>query len=113
VELAADSRLGVVDFREQILLQAQREVVHWGFRRDATEQTLLAVSWLKGAANRRVLIPKQLAESCFEVLGAQSMGYRHRRDWLLLKREDIDTAKCRYPLPGDASYYVSPALSTG
>jgi len=85
-KVAMDQQLGFVAWPEQFLLHWHRDAYHFGFRRDPADEVLDAVSWLRQAGDRRVLMPLELAEPCFVAGRATSAGRAHRRDWAIFDR---------------------------
>ena len=94
-ELAGpETVIGLVQWKEQNLLQAIGPTAEFGFKQPATEQLRRAVAWLdQDPANRRVLLSQSKEQpACFagEVV---AVGTANRRDWFLVARPAI-TARC-------------------
>jgi hypothetical protein len=85
--------IGLVQWKEQNLLQALGPTAEFGFRQPAPEQLRRGVAWLDAApARRRLLLTQPRAQpTCFaEVPGAvQRVGTANRRDYYLVKRAAI------------------------
>ena len=95
--LGPRSELAVATFREQHLLQAKRDVVHWGYRVDGRSQAVDAANWLKERGDRYLLISDELSDACFGSGAGEWLGYRHRKDWRLVTSADIDDVTCLAP----------------
>lgn len=79
-----DATLGLVDWKEQNLLQAPGPVVDFGFRRPRDERLRLAIAWLReDPANRRLFVQEH--DDCLrlDAQHAQALGVANRRDWWL------------------------------
>lgn len=86
-ELPPDIELGLVNWTEHLLLQADRPVVDWGWLRPVDEQLELARSWLDDAPTQRALLMQE--RQAAELAGPQerwSLGRYNRRDWVLVRR---------------------------
>jgi len=97
-ELAGpDTSIGLVQWKEQNLLQAIGPTVEFGFRQPAAEQLRRAVAWLEQEpVHRRVLFSQPKAQpSCFSdsADAVVAVGTANRRDWFLVARPAI-TARC-------------------
>ncbi len=102
--------LGLVDWPEQFLLQAEGPVFHFGFRRDLEGDLRDAIAWLKGDPQRRVLVAEAQAAECVAGEGAVDVGRAHRRDWWLIDSQGL-TPECldsAPSLPGEIHRYVRP-----
>jgi hypothetical protein len=102
--------LALVDWPEQFLLQAQRPVFHFGFRRDPDEELEDAFAWLRGDPDRRVLVSSDRAGDCVAGRDHVDVGRAHRRDWWLIDSRSVapaclDSAPAR---PGELHRYVRP-----
>jgi 4-amino-4-deoxy-L-arabinose transferase-like glycosyltransferase len=86
-ELPNEVELGLVDWEEQFVLQARRPVTHFGFRRGGeTDEVLDGLAWISAASPRALLIDEEAAEDsgCVDVPRAITLGYKSRRNWLLV-----------------------------
>ena len=85
--------IGLVEWKEQNLLQAVGPTEEFGYRRSGKEQLHDAIAWLDAdPAARRVLFSQPRgAPSCFVGTdsGVQSVGTANRRDWFLVARPAI------------------------
>ena len=85
--------IGLVEWKEQNLLQAVGPTEEFGYKQPAAEQLRRAVAWLdQDPAHRRVLFSQPRARpSCFA--GASTavdlVGTANRRDWYLVARPAI------------------------
>ena len=82
------AELGMVDWKEQFLYQADRPVMTFGYRRaDRVGEAAEAIAWMQAAPNRRVLVPEERLEPCFESRLAVALGRAHREQWFLVGPE--------------------------
>jgi len=97
-ELAgADTRIGLVAWKEQNLLQATGPVEEFGFSADEPEQFRRGIAWLRAApTQRRLLVQQSPALTCLENSRAPMVAVANRRRWLLLSVADLDPA-CETP----------------
>lgn len=102
--------LALAGWKEQLLLHADRPVVHFGFRREPGAELADAIAWLAVEPNGRLLIPAQQARSCFELDRARPVAYRHRRQWLLVDGTALNGACAGEVGRGPRRY--DPALGT-
>jgi hypothetical protein len=81
--------IGLVDWKEQQLLQAVGPVVEFGFRQPVDAQVARAGAWLREApGQRRLLVQRSDALACVafdETAGAERLGTANRREWWLLR----------------------------
>jgi 4-amino-4-deoxy-L-arabinose transferase-like glycosyltransferase len=83
--IGAEKELGLLNWKEQNLLQADRPAVTFGFLRPRAAQELDAVAWLKAAPERRVLLVQAVnLEACFHPERAQLVGKANRRAFYLV-----------------------------
>ncbi|HEX4972395.1 MAG TPA: glycosyltransferase family 39 protein [Steroidobacteraceae bacterium] len=113
VERAADPRqeLGLVAFKEQYVLNARREIVHFGHARwrEAEQEMADAALWLSGKPGRQLVINDDAREACFREAPAQSLGAANRSEWFLVKG-GADPACVARGKPGVAHYYLPPVV---
>ena len=78
--------LGLVDWKEQNLLQAEGPVAEFGFRQAPAVQLARARAWLlQDAGGRRLLAPRSEALACVDFdRDALRIGRANRREWWLL-----------------------------
>lgn len=94
-EIGPGGELAVLGFREQQLLQADRDVVHWSYHDDLQSQLLDAADWLAEGPDRYLLAPESVLTPCFGADRGTPLGYRHRREWRLVTALDLpDESQC-------------------
>lgn len=82
--------IGIVAWREQFALHADRPVVTFGYgRRDLDQESVDAAAWVAGSPNRWLMVPKESLESCFAEEKAIQLGSRSRRIWYLVRSDAI------------------------
>ena len=83
--------IGLVDWKEQNLLQAVGPVEEFGFRRSRKEQLQAAEPWLRADPSRRLLVQTDDAPDCLQLDAAHALrvGTANRRDWWLAGTEAI------------------------
>jgi len=91
--------IGLVDWKEQNLLQAVGPTVEFGFRAPRAEQLRHAEMWMRTEpARRRLLVPDSDtgADACLRLddAHAQRIGKANRRDWWLAGVDAL-VASCR------------------
>lgn len=95
--LPSDTRVGLVGWPEQFLLQWDGPVTHFGYRRGNREAELEdALMWLSADAPRRLLLPSRYTADCFDAARLESVGTAHRRTWWLADANAVLPA-CRQP----------------
>ncbi|TNJ33031.1 ArnT family glycosyltransferase [Arenimonas terrae] len=103
-QLAGQAGIGLVDWKEQNLLQARGPVAEFGFRQPPATQLARGVAWLRSdPQRRRLLVQRSDALACiaWEVPGAaQRVGTANRRDWWLLGEAAV--TDCAVPAPAPA-----------
>ncbi len=83
--IGPDAELGLVAWREQNLLMADRPAQTFGFRETPEEQLRRGVAWQAQAPARRWLLVQEVALSpCVDRTLAQPLGGANRRNWWLL-----------------------------
>lgn len=78
------TELGLVAWKEQNLLMADRPATTFGFVRPPHEQMTQAMAWLREDPRRRVLVLEAVMEPCVERARAQRVGTANRRRWWLI-----------------------------
>jgi 4-amino-4-deoxy-L-arabinose transferase-like glycosyltransferase len=92
--IGADAQLGLVGWREQQLLMADRPAREFGFKRDAKLQFADALAWQRAQpASRWLLVEGGVLPACVDKARARAMGNANRRRWWLLQAGA--TAGCR------------------
>lgn len=88
--LGDGGELGLVDWREQFLYQADRPVVNFGFRaRDRRAEVQEAINWLRQGDQRWVLMPDEHLSPCFDSSAAEFVGLAHRERWYLVNAQIV------------------------
>jgi 4-amino-4-deoxy-L-arabinose transferase-like glycosyltransferase len=83
--IGADAELGLVGWREQQLLMADRPAAEFGFKRDPGLQFADALAWQRAKPTRRwLLVEGSVLPACVDRARARAMGNANRRDWWLL-----------------------------
>jgi hypothetical protein len=83
--IGPDGQLGLVSWREEILLQARRPVAEFGFARDAALQRRDARAWQAAdPAHRWILINDEAIDACVVDGKARPMGHANRMSLSLL-----------------------------
>ena len=92
--IGADAELGLVGWREQQLLMADRPAADFGFKRDPGRQFADAVAWQRARpATRWLLVEGGVLPACVDRVRARDMGNANRRRWWLLSTSA--SASCR------------------
>ena len=93
--IGPDAHLGLVGWREQQLLMADRPAATFGFKRGGTEQFAAALAWQrKQPVSRWLLVEGSVLPSCVDNARAHDMGNANRRQWWLAPAEA--TVACRH-----------------
>lgn len=87
------SEIALVDTGEQFMLFARRRIVHFGYHTSPKLELYAAWKWLKAHEGGYVLLPADTESSCFELGAGRSVGYAHRKDWLLVGSDSL-SADC-------------------
>lgn len=90
--LPASAELGLLFFKEQFLLFAERPLTHFSYLAPLAEQEKNAWIWMREAPGRHLLVPTDAELSCFDVSRAVSLGEAHRREWVLLGPDTLASA---------------------
>ena len=84
-QIGPSAELGLVGWREQQRLQADRPATDFGFERPQPAQWALAGAWLEQAPQRRwVLALAPLRTACVDASQVTPAGRANRRDWVLV-----------------------------
>jgi hypothetical protein len=95
------AELGLVAWKEQNLLMADRPAADFGFKQPMTEQYRRAVAWLNEAPDRRwVFALDEAMGDCVDREKASHAGHANRRDWWLF-RADAVRAGCEPKISDD------------
>ncbi|HEY5803141.1 MAG TPA: glycosyltransferase family 39 protein [Lysobacter sp.] len=83
--IGPEAELGLVAWREQNLLMADRPVAEFGFKVDFDEQMQRGLAWQRQAPATRWLLVQDVAlAKCIDTAKAQHMGHANRRGWTLV-----------------------------
>lgn len=108
--IGPEGELGIVKFREQILLFSPIPITQFSFLSDAESQYRNAWLWMKEKPNRYILAPWAEQTPCFNQATTELMGHGHDKDWLLFDEADmLDTCEPpehikRYHMPFSKEY---------
>ncbi len=92
-QIGPDAELGLIDWREQNLLQADRAVTDFGFKQPLHAQWAEASQWVGQAPQRRwLLVLDDSLSSCVNRAGSIDAGRSNRRSWLLVPGTAISGA---------------------
>ncbi len=92
--IGPDAQLGLVGWREQQLLMADREAATFGFKRNGAGQFADALRWQRQPAGVRwLLVEGSVLPACVDKARARDMGNANRRVWWLLLPQA--SATCR------------------
>ncbi len=84
-EIGPDAELGLVGWREQQLLMADRNAATFGFKRDGAGQFADGLRWQRQLpASRWLLVEGSVLPACVNNAQARDMGNANRRQWWLL-----------------------------
>ena len=97
-----DTQVGLLEFKEQFLLFAERPLVHFSYLAPLALQERRAWHWMRADPARVLLLPGHLALQCFDQTRQRALGAAHRRDWVLL---DASAARARCDGPADGAPY--------
>jgi 4-amino-4-deoxy-L-arabinose transferase-like glycosyltransferase len=97
-----DAEVGMLEFKEQFLLFADRPLVHFSYLAPLPQQEWNAWRWMRADRSRVLLLPDGLALRCFDPARKRVLGNAHRRDWILL---DATAVRDRCEGAGDRAPY--------
>lgn len=103
----AGNELLLAGFKEQHLLFSQRPLRHYPYLMGDGEQAREAAAWIAAAPGRWVLGAADLMAVCFDADRMESLGNRHRTDWLMAGPEALKPA-CRGLSPQIAPFSYAP-----
>lgn len=88
--IGADAELGLVAWKEQNLLMADRPATTFGFNKDWEDQLLQGVAWQAQAPQRRWLLVQEVALlPCVDRSRAELAGIANRRRWWLVQADAV------------------------
>jgi hypothetical protein len=78
--------LGLVGYKNQFLLQAQRPLVHFGHARwrEAEQEAADGAAWLAAAEGRALMTSSRARQACFAEAPAVDLGFAHGERWYLI-----------------------------
>ena len=83
--IGPDAELGLVAWREQHLLMADRHASDFGFRKPWGEQLQSGTAWLAAAPDKRwLLVEARALQPCIDRARSVLAGRSNRRDWWLV-----------------------------
>jgi len=93
--IGPDAALGLVAWKEQIVLHADRPIVHFGYRQNGSDAEWdHAIRWLASGGKRYLLLPDGAAHDCLLRSRLTQIDHIHRADWLLADADAIKP-ECR------------------
>lgn len=99
--VAPEAEVGMLEFKEQFLLFADRPLVHFSYLAPLSQQEWNAWRWMRADPARVLLLPDGLDLRCFDLAKKRVLGAAHRRNWVLLDasavRERCDGAADHAP----------------
>ena len=81
--------LAFAGWPEQFLLQWDRPVVHFGYRRPDEPEARDAATWLLHGEDRRVLLPERMLQPCFRQSALEFVGQAHRKSWYIADQSAV------------------------
>ena len=89
------AEIGLVGWKEQNLLLADRAVTEFGFRKPKSRQLAEAIRWQEDRPDARwIFILDQVMAPCIDRDKAIVVGHANRREWLMFKSDSV-AAECR------------------
>jgi 4-amino-4-deoxy-L-arabinose transferase-like glycosyltransferase len=87
LQVAADEVLAIVDFPEQLVLQAGRPVVHFGYHPQTGNHMLYAIDWLRKQRRGVLLVSRDelVKAPCFKGHAPIDVGQWHDERWVLVR----------------------------
>ncbi|WP_028919952.1 ArnT family glycosyltransferase [Pseudoxanthomonas suwonensis] len=82
--IGPDAELGLVAWKEQNLLMADRPAANFGFKVPWDEQLRAAAAWQAQAPDRWLLVQEDALESCLDPQRIELAGISNRRRWWLV-----------------------------
>lgn len=88
--IGPEAELGLVAWREQNLLQADRPAATFGFRRTPSQQMHAALAWQRARPQARwILTQEEAMGECVDAALAVPLTQSNRRDWWLFRAEAV------------------------
>ncbi len=105
------AQIGLLAWKEQNLLMADRAVVTFGFKRHWARQFELAVQWQSEQPDRRwIFALRDAVVPCVDPARAQVAGFANRRAWWIF-RADAVLPNCVPQPPSGAERWDSPGIA--
>lgn len=83
-------KIALVGWKEQFVLQADRPVEHFGYRRGGSKAELHdAIRWLAAGKDRWLLLSTDAADNCIDPDQVVHLGYRHQEHWWLVNQKAL------------------------
>lgn len=102
-QIGPDAELGLLVWREQQMLQADRRVVDFGYRQPWHRQWREAAAWLAAAPDRRwVLLPEAALGPCVDRRQAVPVGRANRSAWWVVPGRALRAGCVVPPFAGDS-----------
>ncbi|MEO8459198.1 MAG: glycosyltransferase family 39 protein [Dokdonella sp.] len=104
--IGPDAELGMVAWKEQNLLMADRPATDFGFVRPWHEQLADSIRWQEQApANRWIFILDEAMGPCIDRDRAVDVGHANRREWWLFREEAVmpDCRGGHVPTPSETN----------
>jgi hypothetical protein len=88
--IGPDAALGLVAWKEQIVLHADRPIVHFGYRQSGSDvEWDHAIRWLASGRKRYLLLPEDALDECLIRERLDHAGYIHRVDWWIAGADSV------------------------
>jgi len=88
--IGPDAALGLVAWKEQIVLHADRPIVHFGYRQFGNDkERAAAIRWLASGNRRYLLLPEDALGECLMRERLEHVGYIHRAEWWLAGADSV------------------------
>lgn len=105
--IGPDAELGMVGWKEQNLLQADRPVQDFGFKQSWQRQWAGAETWLAEKPQQRwIFVLKEAMSPCADPAQVVAIGSSNRRDWLLVPGSAWEPGCRTPPLAGQAAFEI-------
>ncbi len=101
----SDAQIGLVAWKEQNLLLADRRITEFGFVKPWHEQLAEAIRWQESMPEQRwIFILADAMAPCVDRAKAQYVGHANRREWWLFRADAVasDCVGGKVPAPSDA-----------
>ena len=103
--------LAIIGWKEQLMLQVDRPVVHFGYRRAPDAELRDAAAWLASEPGGVLLVAAAQMAPCLDSARAVPLAFRHRRAWMLADASAL-TGACAGAGVGEAARLYVPALGS-